>query len=133
MEQVAKMTVKKKSADVNQRAKKIRLLLMDVDGVLTNGSVCLQTFPDGSVAEMKVFNAHDRAGLAGGCLLRCRGCGHGLILAPRPGAAMGRGLAAPLTAPPGRGQFRVGSRRPLGFAPKAPHWQEKIGGDQRDS
>ena len=63
MEQLAKMTVKKKSADVNQRAKKIRLLLMDVDGVLTNGSVCLQAFPDGSVAEMKVFNAHDGAGL----------------------------------------------------------------------
>ena len=58
------MTVKKKSAEVRRRAKKIRLLLMDVDGVLTNGSVCLQAFPDGSVAEMKVFNAHDGAGRA---------------------------------------------------------------------
>jgi 3-deoxy-D-manno-octulosonate 8-phosphate phosphatase (KDO 8-P phosphatase) len=39
------------------------LLLMDVDGVLTDGHVCLQTFPDGHVAEMKIFNAHDGAGL----------------------------------------------------------------------
>lgn len=51
------------SAAVKRRAKKIRLLLMDVDGTLTNGTVCLQGFPDGSVAEMKVFNAHDGAGV----------------------------------------------------------------------
>jgi 3-deoxy-D-manno-octulosonate 8-phosphate phosphatase (KDO 8-P phosphatase) len=36
---------------------------MDVDGTLTPGVVCLQAFPDGSVAEMKVFNAHDGAGV----------------------------------------------------------------------
>jgi len=46
-----------------RRAKKIRLLLMDVDGTMTPGYVCLQTFPDGSVAEMKMFNAHDGAGI----------------------------------------------------------------------
>ncbi|MGB7561471.1 MAG: HAD hydrolase family protein, partial [Candidatus Acidiferrales bacterium] len=57
------MANKKTSAEVKRRARKIRLLLMDVDGVLTRGDVCLQTFPDGSVAEMKVFNAHDGAGL----------------------------------------------------------------------
>lgn len=51
------------SAAVHRRAKKIRLLLMDVDGVLTDGHVCLQTFPDGHVGEMKIFNAHDGAGL----------------------------------------------------------------------
>ncbi|HEU5411164.1 MAG TPA: HAD hydrolase family protein [Candidatus Acidoferrales bacterium] len=51
------------SAGVRRRAKKIRLLLMDVDGVLTNGTVCLQAFPDGNVAELKVFNAHDGAGV----------------------------------------------------------------------
>jgi 3-deoxy-D-manno-octulosonate 8-phosphate phosphatase (KDO 8-P phosphatase) len=50
-------------AKVMNRAKKIRVFLMDVDGTLTPGVVCLQTFPDGSVAEMKVFNAHDGAGL----------------------------------------------------------------------
>lgn len=53
----------KSSAGVRRRAKKIRLLLLDVDGVLTDGHVCLQTFPDGHVAEMKVFHAHDGAGL----------------------------------------------------------------------
>ena len=48
---------------VMRRARKIRVLLMDVDGTMTPGTVCLQSFPDGSVAEMKVFNAHDGAGI----------------------------------------------------------------------
>jgi 3-deoxy-D-manno-octulosonate 8-phosphate phosphatase (KDO 8-P phosphatase) len=48
---------------VLRRAKKIRVLLMDVDGTLTPGMVCLQGFPDGSVAEMKVFDPHDGAGV----------------------------------------------------------------------
>ena len=46
-----------------RRAKKIRVLLMDVDGTMTPGYVCLQAFSDGSVAEMKMFNAHDGAGI----------------------------------------------------------------------
>src|ERR1700733_13897575 len=50
-------------AQAMRRAKKIRVLLMDVDGTMTPGVVCLQSFPDGSVAEMKVFNAHDGAGI----------------------------------------------------------------------
>ena len=50
-------------ASALRRAKKIRVLLMDVDGTMTPGVVCLQSFPDGSVAEMKVFNAHDGAGI----------------------------------------------------------------------
>jgi 3-deoxy-D-manno-octulosonate 8-phosphate phosphatase (KDO 8-P phosphatase) len=48
---------------VMRRAKNIRVLLMDVDGTMTPGVVCLQSFPDGSVAEMKEFNAHDGAGI----------------------------------------------------------------------
>jgi 3-deoxy-D-manno-octulosonate 8-phosphate phosphatase (KDO 8-P phosphatase) len=48
---------------VLRRARKVRVLLMDVDGTLTPGYVCLQTFPDSSVAEMKMFNAHDGAGV----------------------------------------------------------------------
>ena len=48
---------------VLRRAKPIRVLLMDVDGTITPGYVCLQTFPDNSVAEMKMFNAHDGAGI----------------------------------------------------------------------
>jgi 3-deoxy-D-manno-octulosonate 8-phosphate phosphatase (KDO 8-P phosphatase) len=45
------------------RAKKIRVLLMDVDGVLTDGRVRLLGFPDGSVHELKAFDSHDGAGL----------------------------------------------------------------------
>jgi 3-deoxy-D-manno-octulosonate 8-phosphate phosphatase (KDO 8-P phosphatase) len=50
-------------AKVLRRARNISVLLMDVDGTLTPGYVCLQTFPDSSVAEMKMFNAHDGAGV----------------------------------------------------------------------
>jgi len=50
-------------AKILRRARKIRVFLMDVDGTLTRGVVCLQSFPDGSVGEMKVFNAHDGAGI----------------------------------------------------------------------
>jgi 3-deoxy-D-manno-octulosonate 8-phosphate phosphatase (KDO 8-P phosphatase) len=48
---------------VMRRARKIRVLLMDVDGTMTPGYVCLQSFPDGSVSEMKIFHAHDGAGI----------------------------------------------------------------------
>ena len=50
-------------AKVMARARKIRVFLMDVDGTMTPGEVCLQAFPDGSVSEMKIFNAHDGAGI----------------------------------------------------------------------
>src|SRR5580698_4734709 len=50
-------------AAVLKKAKPIKVFLMDVDGTLTPGYVCLQSFPDGSVAEMKMFNAHDGAGI----------------------------------------------------------------------
>ena len=47
------------------RAKKIKLFLMDVDGTLTDGGVCLISLPnDGGIAEMKVFNAQDGLGLS---------------------------------------------------------------------
>jgi len=49
--------------NVMRRARNIRVLLMDVDGTMTPGVVCLQSFPDGSVAEMKMFSAHDGAGI----------------------------------------------------------------------
>ena len=57
------------SADVLARACKIKLFLMDVDGTITDGSVCLisSTVSDGSetptVTEMKVFNSQDGQGL----------------------------------------------------------------------
>ena len=50
-------------AEIERRARKIKVFLMDVDGTLTPRVVCLQGFPDGNVYEMKVFDAHDGAGL----------------------------------------------------------------------
>jgi len=41
----------------------VRLLLVDVDGVLTDGAIYLESLPDGRVAELKVFHAHDGAGV----------------------------------------------------------------------
>ena len=56
--------------EVIARARKIKLFLMDVDGTLTDGGVCLISgiAADGSgpadVWEMKVFNAKDGQGLS---------------------------------------------------------------------
>ncbi|MCL6482150.1 MAG: HAD hydrolase family protein [Firmicutes bacterium] len=58
------------------RARRIRLLLMDVDGVLTDGRIYLQSLPDGSAVEMKAFHAFDGAGLK---LARAAGIRTGLI------------------------------------------------------
>ena len=58
------------SPDVLSRARKIKLFLMDVDGTLTDGGVCLisATNANGSgaatVTEMKVFDAKDGQGLS---------------------------------------------------------------------
>jgi 3-deoxy-D-manno-octulosonate 8-phosphate phosphatase (KDO 8-P phosphatase) len=58
------------SPDVLARARKIKLFLMDVDGTLTDGGVCLisAVAADGTsnpvVSEMKVFNAQDGQGLS---------------------------------------------------------------------
>ncbi len=50
--------------DVLDRAKKIKLFLMDVDGTITDGSVNLISLPgEGGVAEMKAFSSQDGAGL----------------------------------------------------------------------
>ena len=50
-----------------ERAKKIRLFLMDVDGTLTDGGVCLIALPnDGGIAELKIFNSLDGLGLTVG-------------------------------------------------------------------
>lgn len=52
------------SQAVLDRARKIKLFLMDVDGTLTDGGVCLISPPGGGeILEMKVFNAKDGAGL----------------------------------------------------------------------
>jgi 3-deoxy-D-manno-octulosonate 8-phosphate phosphatase (KDO 8-P phosphatase) len=57
------------SPEVLARARRIKLFLMDVDGTLTDGSVCLISTTaaggaaDPVVSEMKVFNSQDGQGL----------------------------------------------------------------------
>ena len=41
--------------DLKERCRKITLLLLDVDGVLTDGRLLLVPMPDGSVVEAKAF------------------------------------------------------------------------------
>jgi 3-deoxy-D-manno-octulosonate 8-phosphate phosphatase (KDO 8-P phosphatase) len=47
-----------------ERAKKIKLVLFDVDGVLTDGLIIVQPNPDGSATEIKAFSAHDGMGMS---------------------------------------------------------------------
>jgi 3-deoxy-D-manno-octulosonate 8-phosphate phosphatase (KDO 8-P phosphatase) len=49
--------------DPAQLARKIKLLLMDVDGVLTDGRIILSPLADGRVEEIKIFNVQDGAAL----------------------------------------------------------------------
>lgn len=51
------------SAALKKRAAQIKLLLMDVDGTMTDGGVILLSQPDGSALEIKRFDAHDGQGL----------------------------------------------------------------------
>jgi 3-deoxy-D-manno-octulosonate 8-phosphate phosphatase (KDO 8-P phosphatase) len=55
---------RKVSPAIRRRASRIRLLLMDVDGTLTDAHVYLVSQPDGTALEMKSFNAQDGLGLA---------------------------------------------------------------------
>jgi 3-deoxy-D-manno-octulosonate 8-phosphate phosphatase (KDO 8-P phosphatase) len=51
------------SPALKKRATKIKLLLMDVDGTMTDGSVTLLSQTDGTALEIKTFDAHDGQGL----------------------------------------------------------------------
>jgi 3-deoxy-D-manno-octulosonate 8-phosphate phosphatase (KDO 8-P phosphatase) len=53
----------KVSPALKKRAAQIKLLLMDVDGTMTDGGVLLLSQPDGSALEIKKFDAHDGQGL----------------------------------------------------------------------
>jgi 3-deoxy-D-manno-octulosonate 8-phosphate phosphatase (KDO 8-P phosphatase) len=46
------------------RARKIKVLVFDVDGVLTNGDITIVPQPDGSGVEVKSFSAHDGLGMS---------------------------------------------------------------------
>ena len=54
---------KKSSASIKQRAARIRLLLMDVDGVWTDGSLYYVPSVGGSMVETKGFDSQDGIGL----------------------------------------------------------------------
>jgi 3-deoxy-D-manno-octulosonate 8-phosphate phosphatase (KDO 8-P phosphatase) len=51
------------SPAVRKRAAQIKVLLMDVDGTMTDGGVTLLSQADGSALEIKTFDAHDGQGL----------------------------------------------------------------------
>jgi 3-deoxy-D-manno-octulosonate 8-phosphate phosphatase (KDO 8-P phosphatase) len=51
------------SSALKKRAAQIQLLLMDVDGTMTDGSVTLLSQTDGTALEIKTFDAHDGQGL----------------------------------------------------------------------
>jgi 3-deoxy-D-manno-octulosonate 8-phosphate phosphatase (KDO 8-P phosphatase) len=51
------------SAAIRTRARKIKLLLMDVDGVLTDGRIYYLPNPHGGVFETKTFHSRDGLGI----------------------------------------------------------------------
>lgn len=55
--------LRKVSAGTRKRAAQIKILLMDVDGTMTDGGVILLSQSDGSALEIKTFDAHDGQGL----------------------------------------------------------------------
>jgi 3-deoxy-D-manno-octulosonate 8-phosphate phosphatase (KDO 8-P phosphatase) len=71
-----KITGGKSNPTLNARAKKVRVLLVDVDGVLTDGRIWLLSRRDGTASEIKGFSAYDGAGLK---LARAAGLRTGLI------------------------------------------------------
>ncbi len=57
------MSDSRRISALKKRAAQIKVLLMDVDGTMTNGSVTLLSQSDGSALEIKTFDAHDGQGL----------------------------------------------------------------------
>jgi len=52
------------SLDNTARANRVKVLLFDVDGVLTNGDITVMPGPDGKGIEVKSFHAHDGLGIS---------------------------------------------------------------------
>jgi 3-deoxy-D-manno-octulosonate 8-phosphate phosphatase (KDO 8-P phosphatase) len=57
------MLMNKLSADLLKRAANIKLVLMDVDGVFTDGTLYYFPGPDGKMVEFKGFNTQDGLGI----------------------------------------------------------------------
>jgi 3-deoxy-D-manno-octulosonate 8-phosphate phosphatase (KDO 8-P phosphatase) len=77
----------KMSAALKKRAAQIKLILMDVDGTMTDGSVTLLSQSDGSALEIKTFDAHDGQGLT---LARSAGLRTGCITGRESAALLRR-------------------------------------------
>jgi 3-deoxy-D-manno-octulosonate 8-phosphate phosphatase (KDO 8-P phosphatase) len=79
--------VPKISPALKKRAAQIKVLLMDVDGTMTDGSVTLLSQPDGTALEVKTFDAHDGQGLT---LARTAGLQTGCITGRESAALLRR-------------------------------------------
>ena len=55
--------VSNSSPALKKRGAHIKVLLMGVDGAMTDGSVTLLSQPDGTALEIKTFDAHEGQGL----------------------------------------------------------------------
>ena len=75
------------SRALKKRAAQIALLLMDVDGTMTDGSVSLLSQADGTALEIKTFDAHDGQGLT---LARTAGLRTGCITGRESAALLRR-------------------------------------------
>lgn len=62
--------------DAEARARQIKVLIFDVDGVLTNGDITIIPRLDGTGAEVKSFGAHDGLGIS---LARLGGIRTGIV------------------------------------------------------
>ena len=51
------------SPALKKRAAQVNIILVDVDGTMSDGGVTLLSQPDGSALEIKTFDAHDGQGL----------------------------------------------------------------------
>jgi 3-deoxy-D-manno-octulosonate 8-phosphate phosphatase (KDO 8-P phosphatase) len=75
------------SLALKKRAMQIKLLLMDVDGTMTNRSIMLLSQTDGTALEIKTFDAHDGQGLT---LARTAGLRTGCITGRESSALLRR-------------------------------------------
>jgi len=78
----------KATSAILRRARRIKLLLVDVDGVLTDGSISLLSEGQGRAREIKTFNSLDGAGLR---FAKMAGLRTGVITGRKSAAVTARG------------------------------------------
>src|SRR3972149_8329177 len=57
------MSQGQRSSDAEQRSRRVQLILMDVDGVLTDGRILLVPDAQGGIQEVKMFDVQDGVGI----------------------------------------------------------------------